>query len=476
MRRRTGLAILVASAVAVALVAAGCTAERGGNDTAERGGNGAAERGDGPAGSSTADSTAATPSERPPVEIPESPAGEALRWVLDHAGTEPDLDEVTARFDETFLASIPASGVQSVLGSVGEAGDLVEMVHAGEHELAVLVELGSEVMQVQLLVEPGPPHRLTGLLFTPAIPTPLPPESIADVEAAWPPLAERASLLVAQVVNGECRPVAAVDPERVGPVGSTAKLYVLGAVATAILDGDLTWDQPVPIRDELKSHPSGTFHELPAGTERTVLEHATAMISQSDNTATDHLVDLVGREAVEAAMVEMGHAAPERNQPFLTTREMFLMKLDGVGEEPLAAYVDGDRDERRALLDEWTGLPLPGLERFSPTPVLIDEVEWFASPADLCRAMVVLGELAEWPGLEPLADILAAPPEVVDADGVTAWFKGGSEPGVSNLTVRLDDGDRVVVASGSLVDQRTVLVPSAGLLDWLVAAGELALG
>ena len=186
----------------------------------------------------------------------------------------------------------------------------------------------------------GPPHRLTGLLFTPAIPTPLPPESIADVEAAWPPLAERASLLVAQVVNGECRPVAAVDPERVGPVGSTAKLYVLGAVATAILDGDLTWDQPVPIRDELKSHPSGTFHELPAGTERTVLEHATAMISQSDNTATDHLVDLVGREAVEAAMVEMGHAAPERNQPFLTTREMFLMKLDGVGEP--AAYVDED--------------------------------------------------------------------------------------------------------------------------------------
>jgi hypothetical protein len=411
-----------------------------------------------------------------PVEIPDTPAGEALAWVLDRAGSPPDPDDVRDRFDDTFLESIPVEGVRSVLASLGEAGELVEMVHAGELELAVLAEVGSEVLQIQLVVEPVPPHRITGLLFTPAIPTPDTPTSFDGTEQTWSELAPRASLLVAQVVNGECRPVAAVDPDRAGPVGSTAKLYVLGAVATAIVDGSITWDQPVPIRDELRSHPSGSFHELPAGTDRTVLEHATAMISASDNTATDHLIDLVGRDAVEQALVELGHARPELNRPFLSTREMFLVKLDGVGAEGVDAYLQGGEDERRALLDEWAELPLPGLERFSPVPVLVDDVEWFASPADLCRAMVMLGELAEWPGLEPLGDVVRADEGIVDLDGVAVWFKGGSEPGVLNLTLRFHDGDRVVVVSGTLTDPATVRVPAGGVLGWLTALGELALG
>jgi hypothetical protein len=464
-RRRWAVAVVV-----VASVLAGCTITRDGDDESP------APPTDAPQGGDTAGDA---PTDAP-VEIPDTPAGDALAWVLDHVGSPPDEGEVGERFDETFLDAIPPAGLRSVLGSLGQAGELVEMVHSGDHELAVLAEVGDDVLQIQLVVEPEPPHRMTGLVFTPAIPTPPFPTSLGEVEEAWVPLAPAASLLVAQVVNGECRPVAAVDPERAGPVGSTAKLYVLGAVAAAVLDGSLAWDDPVPIRDELRSHPSGTFHELPTGTERTVLEHATAMISVSDNTATDHLIDLVGREAVEDAVIELGNSRPDLNRPFLTTREAFLLKLDGVSEEGLDEFLGGGEVERRALLDAWASLPLPGLEAFSPTPVLIDEVEWFASPDDLCRAMVVLGELAEWPGLEPLDEVLRARDDLlgpdVDLEGAVAWFKGGSEPGVLNLTVRLDDGDRVVVASGTLTDPATIRVPAGGLLGWLVATAQLALG
>jgi hypothetical protein len=425
--------------VALALAVAGCTASR--DDAA-----------DDPLGSlpSTTDADPGPPPERPTPEVPDTPAGAALTWVLDQAGSPSGPEAIAERFAESFLVTIPPEGVQSVLASVGPAGDLVEIVHDGAHELAVLVELGDDVLQVQLVVEPDPPHRLTGLVLTPAIPTPHDPRTVREVETTWPTLAERSSLLVAQVVNGECREVAAVDPDRVGPIGSAMSLYVLGAVAGAVLDGELDWEDGEP---------------------HTVRELVTRMVRDGDVDAADRLIDLVGRDAVEAAMVHLGHSSPERNRPFLTSREVWLVKLDAVGEEGLDAYLDGGEAERRALLDQWATLPLPGLERWSPTPVLVDDVGWFASPSDLCRAMVVLGELAGWPGLEPLAEILDP-----SARGTATWVVTGAEPGVLSVTVRLDDGDRVVVATGALVDSRTVLVPEGGVVGWVRAAARLALG
>ena len=52
------------------------------------------------------------------------------------------------------------------------------------------------------------------------------------------------------------------------------------------------------------------------------------MISVSDNTATDMLINLVGRSAVEAALTATGMASPALDRPFLTTREIFILKLD----------------------------------------------------------------------------------------------------------------------------------------------------
>ena len=43
------------------------------------------------------------------------------------------------------------------------------------------------------------------------------------------------------------------------------KLYVLGAVAEMIDSGDVGWDDPVEIRDELDSLPGGETQNEPAG-------------------------------------------------------------------------------------------------------------------------------------------------------------------------------------------------------------------
>ena len=131
------------------------------------------------------------------------------------------------------------------------------------------------------------------------------------------------AFLAAEVdANGVCQSIAAVRPELALPIGSVFKLYVLGAVATAIDEETLTWDQPVVIHDELDSLPSGITHDEPAGSTLTVEELARRMIAISDDAATDHLIDLVGRDRVEAALSVFGHS--DQPHPLLRARRAVI--------------------------------------------------------------------------------------------------------------------------------------------------------
>ena len=125
---------------------------------------------------------------------------------------------------------------------------------------------------------------------------------------------------------------------------------------------------------------------------------AERMISISDNTATDHLLYTVGRERVEAALQTAKHAKPELDIPFLSTRELFLMKL-----EPTAIdeYLKLPAAKRRVTLDKTLAGQAPRRSSTSATWTTarrIDKLEWFASSTDLCRAMATLWTRAQDPG------------------------------------------------------------------------------
>lgn len=265
---------------------------------------------------------------------------------------------------------------------------------------------------------------------------------------------ETSTLLVAEVSDGECSSITERNVDEVQPLGSIFKLYVLGALLDAIDAGSVTWDQPVIIRDELDSYPSGTTQDVEAGIEMTVQELAELMIAISDNTATDHLIELLGREAVEAAQANYGQSNPELNQPFLTTRELFLLKTD---DDLRATYVAGDRDDRRAMLDSLAGVALPPVEEvlsFVEGGALdVEVVEWFATPTDMCRLLV---EVAK----DPVArEMLAINPGVPDDTGRWSYigFKGGSEPGVVALAWLLEDADgRVFTVTGGITSSTPV--------------------
>jgi|SRR5215217_4743771 beta-lactamase class A len=201
---------------------------------------------------------------------------------------------------------------------------------------------------------------IADLDISPAIAGPV-PATWADVDAALRSVAPDVRLLVANASDGSCQPLHSIDPATTGPFGSVMKLYVLYALGKAVAAGKVRWDQALTVTAPLKSLPSGVLQYEPDGTQISVLEAAVKMISISDNTAMDILIDLVGRSAVEAALTETGMAKPSLNRPFLTTRETFVLTLE---QWPALAkrYVAADEAGRRALLANTVDrLPLPDM-------------------------------------------------------------------------------------------------------------------
>ena len=298
---------------------------------------------------------------------------------------------------------------------------------------------------------------IESLLVEPAAEPPTSPEEALERLRA----AGTLRLLTAEVSEDDCTPLTDDGGDDLMPLGSVFKLYVLGAVVDAVEAGELTWDTPVTIRDELDSIPSGTTQDEPPGTQLSIREMATRMISVSDNTATDHLIDLVGREAVEGALAAYGHAAPEATVPFLMTREFTIIKFSG--GDLATRYGAASQDERRALLaGEVAGAALPPLtDIITAAPTATDTVEWFASPADICRALARLQRSAE------ATEILAINPGVPSDRWSYVGFKGGSEPGVLAVAwlVEGDNGQRYVLAGG--VANPATAIPESIAIDAL---------
>lgn len=386
---------------------------------------------------------------------------EHLSWFLAVLnGAEVTGGEYQARFAQVFRDQVPFSDFTGLIEQITTGLSdwaVIATETSGMTNLVVLIAPATGSPTLRVLMNLDADQRIDGLFLQPAEPPALedPPESYAEAFERLAALGT-AGVLVAETTDGTCDPFAERLSRMPLPLGSMFKLYVLGAVANAVASGDIGWNDPVSLTEANYSLPSGITQTEEPGAERTVRMLASRMIEISDNTATDHLIALVGRSAVEAIQSEMGHGEPSLNVPFLTTRELFQMKLgDG---DALAEYIDVDTAARRQILDGLAGGPLPDLSDAADwtEPIAVLSVEWFASPLDLCEAWVHLADRAGRPGLEPLATITSSNPGLADETRVwdEIWFKGGSEPGVLGASWYLVGADgRSFVVAGSVANE-----------------------
>jgi beta-lactamase class A len=371
------------------------------------------------------------------VNPPGTPAGAQLRWLIAAAAHLPISGaQVRAHFDAAFLAQVsPAMLNQGLQAATGVQLLSIQLSEPGT--LIAIVSTRGILPRAQVALTVDSRGLISGLGISPATTAPV-PATWAGVDAALRSVAPQVRLLVADVSNGSCQPVHSIDPATAAPLGSAFKLYVLDALGTAVAAGAVRWNQPLTVTAQLKSLPSGDLQNEPDGTQISVEDTAAKMISISDNTAAGMLINLLGRPAVEAALSTTGMADPARDRPFLTTREMFILKLS---QWPALAnrYIAANQAGRRALLASTVDpAPLPAMAAAQAwtAPRDINSIEWFASADDICRAYTALAALARRPGLSPIGQVLSLNDGGLQLDPAqwkTTWFKGGSEPGVLTL-------------------------------------------
>jgi len=339
------------------------------------------------------------------------PRAAALERLL----TAPDID--AEWFDPAFLAKVPRDQVAAIIKDLrNRYGALRRVAPAPGGGFTVTLERADIPARVTLTAD----GRIAGLFFQPAVPLMGTLDDHVRTIAALP---GRTSVLV--TTNGRTR--AAHEPDRPLAVGSAFKLAVLRAAAERVEAGALAWDRVVALEPHWRSLPSGILQQWPHGTPVTVATLANLMISISDNTATDALIALIGREAVEAQ-------APH-SRPFLTTREASVLKADAKLRK---AWDAADTAGRRALLAGPVATrPLPSDEAVTGVTL---SVEWPFAAQDLCQLLEATKDLQPFRINPGPAD---------PAHWRTIAFKGGSETGVLNLStfVVAEDGTRHCVVA-----------------------------
>jgi beta-lactamase class A len=319
-------------------------------------------------------------------------------------------------FSPEFLKVIPPAQLEAAVGGVKTTiGPVVAVSH--QSGPTYLVETATHEMSSDIVLDAA--DKIAGLLFRPPVAS---TATIEDVLAEMAALAPQSAVLVTE--NGV--PLHAKDADTALAIGSAFKLGVLKALRAQIEAGGKSWDQVVELEAGDVSLPSGMLQGWPVGAPLTLHTLASLMISISDNTATDVLMRVVGRDAVETAL---GIA------PAITTRELFVLKGE---RELLARYLAGDLADKRAVLAEAATKPLPdGTKALSPHD---QGAEWYVPPTALCALIESVADL----------DVTHINPGVANKkDWTQVAFKGGSETGVLNLTtaVTAKDGTRYCVAA-----------------------------
>jgi beta-lactamase class A len=383
------------------------------------------------------------------VPLGSGAASRQLQWVVAalNRGSNPGAAEIAQHFSPAFLKVVSPAQLVAALTPLARQDLTIAGAFSREGNFELAAELRGYAgvrFRATISVSPVSPNLIEGLLFTPIAGA---LASWSAVDAALERLAPHASLYAGDAGGGEVHALNAAAP---GAIGSAFKLYVLGALANAVARGRLHWTSELAIRNSWKSLPSGNMRLEPAGTRFTLLHYAQQMISLSDNTAADHLIGLLGRGAVEAQLAALGNQHAALDEPFLTTRELFALKL-AAPPSLTAEFASADSAERTRLLAQVDRLT-PTLAQAADwtTPREIGKIEWFASPADLARAIAALVAEASRPGLAPLREILSINPGIAFDHATWPYvaYKGGSEPGVLSTTwyLRRSDGRAFVLS------------------------------
>lgn len=317
-----------------------------------------------------------------------------------------DYENIEELFTDNFLQQVPAANVKQILNSYSnQLGELKEVKQTQEG-YSLIFENGSAPSQLTLNNQ----GKVAGLWFGSIS---LSQDNFDDILNGFKELEGDVSVYVAKNNSEE---LLAYNSDKDLAVGSTFKLYVLKALYDSIETTDKTWDDIVRLEEKNITLPSGIIQNWSIDTPVTVKTLSSLMISLSDNTATDHLIDYIGRKNIEKMV-------GEKNIPFLKTSDMFKIKY-GIGDDKVNEYLNSSVEKKREILNNLDDIQVSRND-ISGSAKLIDSIEWFFTTKELSN---IIYELKD-------ADEISINPGLASKDNwYKVGYKGGSEIGVLQLT------------------------------------------
>ena len=375
-------------------------------------------------------------------QLPEYAATRQLQWLLQQfaAGAPtPTADVITARFNANALSTQSVAEIQALIQTV-------RTTHPG----SVLIEpiTVTPTLVRGLIGIPGNPGSGRFITLRAKVGTGMIDGlslSTYFLNAFWTTAENRTltmtqaldrlaglmpdtSLLVARIQGEQCIPLRSHNATVARSMGSVFKTWVLGGLGQAINEGVLSAGQPVPlVASEMVR--SSVLAAEPVGTVMTLGDLGVAMMGISDNTATDHVHERVGRSRLEAIVRQFGHAQPERLTPFLSVNEQFNL-FTAVNATQALAYRDGSESFQRDFLNTVLA-PLPPNTGFGNDNyrTMFFTGAWSASPLDVCAAFASLRQFNDRsPGFQVIDRAFSSESATVflRSRWERVWYKGGS--------------------------------------------------
>jgi beta-lactamase class A len=265
----------------------------------------------------------------------------------------------------------------------------------------------------------------------------------AVAQRAFASLPGKAAFLFTELTDKGPTPLYGRHESERFAIGSSFKLYILGTLAEQVNADRRQLANVMTLRPEWIGPPHSELAGWPIGSPVTLHTLALKMISISDNTATDHLLHLLGRERIEMQMTTMEHSHPQWNRPLISTREMAMLRDKRTGLLGREYQKLGEPARREYLAKRFSGTP--EYENLDFDAAAYDLAEWYATPLDMARAMAWLKQNTESSKpAHPLRAILAVDPKLPHDSKLWPYvgFKGGSEDQLlcGNWLLRYDNG------------------------------------
>lgn len=372
-------------------------------------------------------------------QLPDYPVTRQLTWILQQLAPTATTTtaDINAHFAPATLASIPAATWLTLFQNLRAAapnGIVVDLILASPTDITALIGVpGAPASGQFVTLSTGyasnliksfgaSPFALNGSVITQA------DQALTMAAAAdrYVSLGDQSSLLVARITNNACTPIEQRSATTPRATASIFKTWVLGGLAKAVNDGQIAANSVIG-RAAAETVRGSSLASEPLGTQFPLQDMATLMMGISDNTATDHLHQLVGRPRLESILATFNHSNPALLTPFLSVNETFNL-FAGVPLNDAQAYATGTESFQRSYVDTVLE-PLGPVTGFGNNTAVFISGSWQATAMDVCNAFAGIRKFNDRSEGFQIAD--RALSSQVAQPGLRnrwerVWYKGGS--------------------------------------------------